>query len=93
MAILPTRREHHTTSEGHVLLNKAAWVLAIVSLIASLLVLLVQLGFVAYVLERLESPGVPPQIIRISTPPNVKLKCLLESGSTNEAPVYRCMSE
>lgn len=86
-------KEHHIATQRDVKVNRILWVVMLCCFVASLTVILMQAGLINRLVAKLGEPARPAQVIRLDTPASGNLICILQPGSTNDAPNYRCTKE
>jgi len=86
------RLEHRIATEKSARANNVAWVLMLCSFVASLTVVMMQFGVINILVDQLDGPAPPPPVIRIDGVER-KLTCVIQPGSTPEAPYYKCTQD
>ena len=84
-------KEHHIATARDMKINKILWTVMLCSLVASVTIVILQLGLINDLVARLGEPARPAQVIRLSTPLSGDLICTLQPGSPNDAPNYKCV--
>lgn len=88
-----TAKVHYVASPRDIAINRFVFILMICTLVASLTIVIMQFGVINRLVDRLDKPARPPQIIRLMTPSGPDLICTLQPGSSNDAPFYKCTEE
>jgi hypothetical protein len=89
---MPLTGVHHVATKRSVRINQILWVLMLCCLVASVTVIILQQGLIHTLVIDANGPATPPGVIRLNRD-GIDLICILQPGSTKEAPNYHCSRE